>query len=235
MTPDQGPAERPIVDDAIDLVGSYLDELRDLRPAEIIPVMLRTSALLSVAAALLGRVLDRNPELAGPERLPQPAPAVQDTTGPKTGPGAAHPGSPAGPRPNVGQNRPAPARPPGPGQGGERIPASPNHAAQPPQNRPFLPATPPQIAALYSMGRGKFRWSEHETRVRVFLRYRTLPEGLSRRQASDMIDALKADALGDPTAEEATEADAWLDQADETAIRAAALAQLNAGKGADRG
>ncbi len=68
------------------------------------------------------------------------------------------------------------------------------HATAKPENRPVLPATEPQIKAIYAIARGAQAMDEAEVDVRCKELYGASPSGLSRRQASEFIDALKAGA-----------------------------------------
>jgi len=54
-------------------------------------------------------------------------------------------------------------------------------------------ATPPQVKAIYSIGRGRKGLSEADVEKRCRAAYGRPPFELSRRQASQLIDALKAE------------------------------------------
>ena len=62
----------------------------------------------------------------------------------------------------------------------------------PPQARPVLPATEPQVKAIYAIGRGAQAMDEAEVDAKCKELYGATPSGLSRRQASEFIDALKS-------------------------------------------
>ena len=66
------------------------------------------------------------------------------------------------------------------------------HATGRPENRPILPATEPQIKAIYAIARGAQSMDDAEVEARCKELYGVPPSGLSRRQASEFIDALKA-------------------------------------------
>jgi hypothetical protein len=66
------------------------------------------------------------------------------------------------------------------------------HAAGKTENRPVLPATEPQIKAIYAIARGAQAMDDAEVEARCKELYGVTPSGLSRRQASEFIDALKA-------------------------------------------
>ena len=66
------------------------------------------------------------------------------------------------------------------------------HAAGRPENRPVLPATEPQVKAIYAIARGAQAMDDAEVEARCKELYGVTPSGLSRRQASEFIDALKA-------------------------------------------
>ncbi len=68
------------------------------------------------------------------------------------------------------------------------------HAAGRPENRPVLPATEPQIKAIYAIARGAQAMDDAEVEARCKELYGVTPSGLSRRQASEFIDALKGRA-----------------------------------------
>lgn len=68
------------------------------------------------------------------------------------------------------------------------------HAAGRPENRPILPATEPQIKAIYAIARGAQAMDDAEVEARCRELYGSPPSELSRRQASEFIDALKAGA-----------------------------------------
>jgi hypothetical protein len=61
-----------------------------------------------------------------------------------------------------------------------------------PETRPALPATEPQIKAIYAIGRGAQSLDEAEVDARCQEQFGVRPSELSRRQASEFIDALKA-------------------------------------------
>lgn len=63
-----------------------------------------------------------------------------------------------------------------------------------PETRPALPATEPQIKAIYAIGRGAQSLDEAEVDARCQEQFGVRPSELSRRQASEFIDALKAGA-----------------------------------------
>ena len=63
-----------------------------------------------------------------------------------------------------------------------------------PETRPALPATEPQIKAIYAIGRGAQSMDESEVEARCKELFGVAPSELSRRQASEFIDALKAGA-----------------------------------------
>ena len=63
-----------------------------------------------------------------------------------------------------------------------------------PETRPALPATEPQIKAIYAIGRGAQSLDESEVEARCKEMFGVSPSELSRRQASEFIDALKAGA-----------------------------------------
>jgi len=65
-----------------------------------------------------------------------------------------------------------------------------------PETRPALPATEPQIKAIYAIGRGAQSMDESEVEARCKELFGVTPSELSRRQASEFIDALKAGARG---------------------------------------
>jgi hypothetical protein len=60
-----------------------------------------------------------------------------------------------------------------------------------PETRPALPATEPQIKAIYAIGRGAQSMDESEVEDRCKELFGVTPSALSRRQASEFIDALK--------------------------------------------
>jgi hypothetical protein len=64
-------------------------------------------------------------------------------------------------------------------------------AAGRPENRPVLPATEPQIKAIYAIARGAQAMDDAEVEARCKELYGATPSELSRRQASEFIDALK--------------------------------------------
>jgi hypothetical protein len=61
-----------------------------------------------------------------------------------------------------------------------------------PEARPALPATEPQVKAIYAIGRGAQSMDEAEVEARCRELYGVGPSELSRRQASEFIDAHKA-------------------------------------------
>jgi len=61
-----------------------------------------------------------------------------------------------------------------------------------PEARPALPATEPQIKAIYAIGRGAQSLDESDVDARCKDMFGVTPSELSRRQASEFIDALKA-------------------------------------------
>lgn len=61
-----------------------------------------------------------------------------------------------------------------------------------PETRPALPATEPQIKAIYAIGRGAQSLDEAEVDAQSQQLFGVRPSELSRRQASEFIDALKA-------------------------------------------
>jgi hypothetical protein len=63
-----------------------------------------------------------------------------------------------------------------------------------PETRPALPATEPQIKAIYAIGRGAQSLDEAEVDAQCQEMFGVRPSELSRRQASEFIDALKAGA-----------------------------------------
>jgi hypothetical protein len=63
-----------------------------------------------------------------------------------------------------------------------------------PETRPALPATEPQIKAIYAIGRGAQSLDESEVDARSQELFGVRPSELSRRQASEFIDALKGGA-----------------------------------------
>ncbi|MGH2585692.1 MAG: hypothetical protein ACRDJE_12330 [Dehalococcoidia bacterium] len=65
-----------------------------------------------------------------------------------------------------------------------------------PEARPALPATEPQIKAIYAIGRGAQSMEEAEVDAHCQELFGVRPSELSRRQASEFIDALKAGAKG---------------------------------------
>jgi hypothetical protein len=67
--------------------------------------------------------------------------------------------------------------------------ASPTASGRSPEAR----ATAPQVKAIYSIGRGRRGLSEAEVEQRCLATYGCPPSELSRRQASQLIDALKAE------------------------------------------
>ncbi|MFN8556579.1 MAG: hypothetical protein U0531_04255 [Dehalococcoidia bacterium] len=65
------------------------------------------------------------------------------------------------------------------------------HTAGRPENRPVLPATEPQVKAIYAIARGAQAMDDAEVDARCMQLYGVAPTGLSRRQASEFIDSLK--------------------------------------------
>jgi hypothetical protein len=65
-----------------------------------------------------------------------------------------------------------------------------------PEARPALPATEPQVKAIFAIGRGAQSMDEAEVEARCRELYGVGPSELSRRQASEFIDALKAGGRG---------------------------------------
>lgn len=61
-----------------------------------------------------------------------------------------------------------------------------------PETRPALPATEPQVKAIYAIGRGAQSMDEKEVEAKCRELFGVTPSELSRRQASEFIDALKA-------------------------------------------
>lgn len=76
--------------------------------------------------------------------------------------------------------------------GNGRIPHAPAHMAQAAEGRPVLPATEPQIRAIYASGRNDRGLDDAEIEARCQERFGVPVSGLSRRQASEFIDALKS-------------------------------------------
>ncbi len=60
--------------------------------------------------------------------------------------------------------------------------------------RPVLPATEPQIKAIYAIARGAQAMDDAEVEAKCMERYGVPPSGLTRRQASEFIDVLKGGA-----------------------------------------
>lgn len=76
-----------------------------------------------------------------------------------------------------------------------RMPAAPNHMASRPENRPVLPATEPQIRAIFAVARGAQGMDDAGVEARCQELYGVKgPSELSRRQASELIDMLKGGA-----------------------------------------
>lgn len=67
---------------------------------------------------------------------------------------------------------------------------------RPVQASPVLLATEPQVKAIYAIARGAQALDDSELEARCRERYGCLPPELTRRQASEFIDALKLGALG---------------------------------------
>lgn len=63
-----------------------------------------------------------------------------------------------------------------------------------PEQRPVLPATEPQIKAIYAIARGAQAMDDAEVEAKCVELYGVPPSGLSRRQASEFIDVLKGNA-----------------------------------------
>lgn len=80
-------------------------------------------------------------------------------------------------------------KPPPPNQPPSRNAARPIDAK--PETRPALPATEPQIKAIYAIGHGAHQMEDDEIDARSRELYGLTPRELSRRQASQLIDALK--------------------------------------------
>jgi hypothetical protein len=57
-----------------------------------------------------------------------------------------------------------------------------------------LPATEPQIKAIYAIARGAQAMDDAEVEAKCMERYGVPPSGLTRRQASEFIDVLKGSA-----------------------------------------
>lgn len=66
------------------------------------------------------------------------------------------------------------------------------HAAGRPEARPVLPATEAQLKAIYAIARGAQAMDDAEVEARCKGLYGVTPSALSRRQASEFIDALKS-------------------------------------------
>ncbi len=66
------------------------------------------------------------------------------------------------------------------------------HSQGRPENRPVLPATEPQIKAIFAIARGAQAMDEAEVEAKCQELYGVSPSGLTRRQASEFIDSLKA-------------------------------------------
>lgn len=73
-----------------------------------------------------------------------------------------------------------------------RIPAEQPHANT--VTRPQLAATEPQVRAIYAVARGTRSWDEVATDAHCESAFGTRPIGLTRRQASELIDWLKTEA-----------------------------------------
>lgn len=86
---------------------------------------------------------------------------------------------------------PPPWAPP-PGNGASAIYTlnPPSEATRAP--RPVLPATEPQIKAIFAIARGAQAMNESEVEARCIEVYGVTPSGLTRRQASEFIDLLKS-------------------------------------------
>lgn len=68
------------------------------------------------------------------------------------------------------------------------------HATGRPESRPVLPATEPQVKAIYAIARGAQAMDDAEVDARCMELYGATPSALSRRQASEFIDTLKGAA-----------------------------------------
>lgn len=66
------------------------------------------------------------------------------------------------------------------------------HAAGRPESRPVLPATEAQLKAIYAIARGAQAMDDAEVEARCMDLFGVAPSALSRRQASEFIDALKS-------------------------------------------
>ncbi len=66
-----------------------------------------------------------------------------------------------------------------------------------PETRPSQPATEPQIKAIYAIGLGALRLDEAEVDSKCEELFGCTPAELSRRQAAEFIDALKAETPDD--------------------------------------
>jgi hypothetical protein len=62
------------------------------------------------------------------------------------------------------------------------------------EQRPVLPATEPQIKAIYAIARGAQAMDDAEVEAKCVELYGVPPSGLTRRQASEFIDVLKSGA-----------------------------------------
>lgn len=87
------------------------------------------------------------------------------------------------------------AAPPQPQQPGPRqAQGQPPQQGQGREQRAVLPATEPQIKAIFAIGRGAQALDEYEVEARCKELYGVTPSGLSRQQASEFIDVLKSGA-----------------------------------------
>lgn len=73
----------------------------------------------------------------------------------------------------------------------ERLGTAPAPPRPPGTSAPAFPATEPQIKAVYAIGRAAQHMSDTEIDDRCQELYGVTPSGLSKRQASEFIDALK--------------------------------------------
>lgn len=55
-------------------------------------------------------------------------------------------------------------------------------------------ATPAQVNAIYAIGRREYRWSDEELETYCRNAYGKLPNELTKREASELIDRLKTTA-----------------------------------------
>lgn len=70
------------------------------------------------------------------------------------------------------------------------------HAQPAPADRSVPLATEPQVKAIYAIARGTLALDDEELDVRCRERYGCAPQALTRRQASEFIDALKLSVAG---------------------------------------